>query len=69
MALKSKELCRRVRISDGAVTFHVVNSEGKLTQVAESTYRNFEARAFRTDTLYGRHDKQFQRAFKSVYFN
>ena len=69
MAFKSKELCRRIRISDGAVTFHVVTAEGKLTQVAESTFRDYEARAFRTNCFHGRNDKQFQRAFKSVYFN
>jgi hypothetical protein len=68
VAIKSKEICRRVRVLDGAVTFHVVTNEGKLTQVAESTFRDYEARAFRTDCLHGRNDKQFQRAFKTVYF-
>lgn len=70
MALKSKELCRRVRLRDSAVTFHVIGKDGHtLVEVSESTYREFEASAFRTDTLYSKNDKLFQRAFKTVYFN
>lgn len=68
MTFKSKELCRRVRVSDGAVTFHVVTESGKIMQVAESTFRDYEARAFRTDCFYGRSDKRFSWAFKHVYF-
>lgn len=69
MALKSKELCRRSRVSDGKVTYHVTGKDGEtLLEVAESTYREFEASAYRADTFYSKNDKQFQRAFKTVYF-
>lgn len=69
MALKSKELCRRIRVSDGDVTYHVVTNDGTLMQVSEPTYKDYEASAFRSDTFYSKNDRQFQRAFKTVYFN
>lgn len=69
MAHKSKELCRRVRLIDGDVTYHMTGTDGRtLVQLSENSYREYEARAVRTDTLYSRNDKRFQRAFKTVYF-
>lgn len=69
MALKSKELCRRIRVRDGDVTYHVVSKDGTLMQVSEPTFKDYEASAIRTDTLFSKNDSQFQRAFKTVYFN
>lgn len=68
MALKSKELCRRVRVSDGEVTYHVVSPEGKMREIGENAYRDFELGAARTDTFYGQNDAKFQRQFKTVYY-
>ena len=70
MTLKLKEMCRRTRLADGVVTFHHVNAEsGKLMQISETTYRDFEARAVRTDTLYSRNDTLFQRDYMTVRYN
>lgn len=68
MVLKSKELCRRIRKADGETTYHVVSPEGKLRQVSESGYQDYEARATRTDALYTTSDSRFTRHYKTVYY-
>lgn len=68
MARKPVELCRRTRVNDGQVTYHVVNKEGKLVQILESRFRDYESESTRTDTIYSKNDKLFTRQFKTVYF-
>jgi hypothetical protein len=68
MARKPVELCVRTRLNDGQVTFHVVSKDGKLMQVMESRFRDYEGDATRTDTIYSKNDKLFKRNFKTVYF-
>lgn len=68
MALKVKELCKRIRVIDGEVTYHVVNDEGKLREISETAFRDYEYRATRTDTFYSRGDSKFQRQYKTVHY-
>lgn len=68
MAAKLKELCRRIRKADGETTYHVVSPEGKLREVSQSVYRDYEARATRTDTMYTTSDSRFYRHYKTVYY-
>lgn len=66
--MQLRELCRRVRLADGHVTYHMVSvQDGRtLVQISESSYREFEAKARETSCLYSRNDKRFIRQFKTV---
>lgn len=68
MATKIKELCKRTRVSDGAVSYHVVSDSGKMREISEATFRDFECRATRTDTFYGRSNQQYQWQYKTVHY-
>lgn len=67
MALKSKELCRRTRERDGAVTFHVVDGAGKLQEVSAKLFREYECSAYRTDTMYSTTKRGYRRDYKTIY--
>ncbi|MDX9668738.1 hypothetical protein [Pseudomonas sp. P8_250] len=69
MARKPIELCTRTRLIDGQVTYHTVSQDGKLMQVLEMRFRDYEADAVRTDTLYSKNDKLFRRDYKTVHFH
>lgn len=68
MALKCKELCKRTRASDGAVSYHVVSDSGNMREVSLDVYRDFELRAVRTDTFHGRSNQQYQWQYKTVHY-
>jgi hypothetical protein len=66
--MQLRELCRRTRLADGNVTYHMVSlQDGRtLIQISESSYREYEALARQTSCLYSRNDKRFTRHFKTV---